>query len=68
MLVPWREQSGNAPKSIIWKIYKIANKAVWLGDVEAPDEAGAMEKAAAEYKVAASRLMALRRLAIPSFF
>jgi hypothetical protein len=48
-------------KPIIWKVYKIANKAVWLGDVEAPDEAAAMEKAAEEFKVPATRLMALRR-------
>jgi hypothetical protein len=39
------------PKLIIWKVYKIANKLVWLGDVEAPDEAAALEKAAAEFKV-----------------
>jgi hypothetical protein len=36
-------------------------KHVWLGDVEAPDEAAAMEKAAAEFNVPAKRLMALRR-------
>jgi hypothetical protein len=40
---------------------KIAAKAVWLGAVEAPDEATAMEKGAADFKVPASRLMALRR-------
>ena len=49
------------PKPIIWKVYKIANKAVWLGDVEAPDEAAAMGKAAEEFKVPANRLMAIRR-------
>jgi hypothetical protein len=49
------------PKPIVWKIYKIASKAVWLGDVEAPDEAAAMETAAAEFKVPATRLMAIRR-------
>jgi hypothetical protein len=26
------------PKPINWKVYKIASKLVWLGDVEAPDE------------------------------
>jgi hypothetical protein len=38
------------PKPISWNVYKIASKAVWQGDVEAPDEATAMEKAAAEFK------------------
>jgi hypothetical protein len=42
-------------------VYKIASKAVWLGEVEAPDEAAAMAKAAATFKVPAKRLMALRR-------
>jgi hypothetical protein len=49
------------PKPIIWNVYKIASKAVWLGAVEAPDEATAMEKAATEFKVPANRLMAIRR-------
>jgi hypothetical protein len=49
------------PKPITWNIYKIAGKAVWLGEVEAPDDASAMEKAATEIKVAANRLMAIRR-------
>jgi hypothetical protein len=50
-----------AQAPIIWKVYKIASKAVWLGVVEPANEATAMEKAAAEFKVAANRLMALRR-------
>jgi hypothetical protein len=41
-------------------IYKGA-KAVWLGAVEAPDQAAVIEKAAAEFKVPANRLMAVRR-------
>jgi hypothetical protein len=36
-------------------------KAVWSGNVEAPDEAAAIEKAAAEFRVSANRLMAIRR-------
>jgi hypothetical protein len=48
------------PKPIIWSVYKIAAKAVWLGEVQSPDEATAMEKAAAEFKVPAKWLMALR--------
>jgi hypothetical protein len=27
------------PKPIIWNVYKIASKGLWLGTVEAPDEA-----------------------------
>jgi hypothetical protein len=49
------------PKPIRWTIYKIAAKAVSLGTVEAPDEAAAIEKGAAEFKVPANRLMAIRR-------
>jgi hypothetical protein len=49
------------PKRTTWNIYKFASKAVWLGVIEAPDEATAMEKAAAEFKVSAKRLMAIRR-------
>jgi hypothetical protein len=49
------------PKPTTWNIYKIASKAVWLGAVEAPDETAAVEKAAGEFKVPATRLMAIRR-------
>jgi hypothetical protein len=50
------------PKATTCTIYKLAAKAERLGIVEAPDEeATAMEKAAAEFKVAANRLMAIRR-------
>jgi hypothetical protein len=42
-------------KPTTWSICKIVAKAVRLGTVEAPDEATAMEKAAAEFKVPASR-------------
>jgi hypothetical protein len=49
------------PKSATWTIYKIAAKAVRLGTVEAPDEATAIEKGAAAFKVPANRLMAVRR-------
>jgi len=49
------------PPPIIWNVYKLASKAVHLGAVDAPDEAAAMEKAAAEFGVAAKRLMAIRR-------
>jgi hypothetical protein len=48
------------PKPTTWTIYKIAAKAVRLGTVEAADEGTAIEKAAAEFKVPATRLMAVR--------
>jgi hypothetical protein len=37
-----------------WTIFKIAGKGVWLGTVEALDQAAAIEKAAAEFKVTTS--------------
>jgi hypothetical protein len=49
------------PKPIRWTIYKIAANAVRLGTVEAPDEATAIESDAAEFRVPAKRLMAVRR-------
>jgi hypothetical protein len=49
------------PKPIVWGIYEIATKAVWLGNVGAPDEATAIQMGAAEFKVPANRLMAIRR-------
>jgi hypothetical protein len=54
------------PKPATWNIYTFASKAVWLGIVEAPDEATALEKAAAEFKVPAERLMAIRRRQSPA--
>jgi hypothetical protein len=44
-----------------WTIHKIAAKAVRLGTVEAAEEGAAIGKAAAEFKVLANRLMAVRR-------
>jgi hypothetical protein len=49
------------PKPGTWTIYKIAAKAVRLGTIEAADEAAAIEKGAAAFKVPANRLMAIRR-------
>jgi hypothetical protein len=54
-------KKSEPPKPISWNVYEIARKAVWLGEVGAPDEAVAMQKAAAEFKVPANRLMAIRR-------
>jgi hypothetical protein len=42
-----------SPKPIIWNIFKIAAKAIFLGVIEAPDEATAIERGAAEFEVAA---------------
>jgi hypothetical protein len=52
-----RKRRSRRPETI----YKIAAKAVPLGTVEAADEATAIEKVAAEYKVPTNRLMAIRR-------
>jgi hypothetical protein len=49
------------PKPRSWNIYKVAKKATWLGTVEAPDAATAIEKAAAEFKVDTWRLLAVTR-------
>jgi len=49
------------PKPTTWTIYKIAAKAVRLRTLEAADETTAIDKAAAESKVPATRLMAVRR-------
>jgi hypothetical protein len=44
-------------------IYKLAAKAVWLGEVEAPDETAAIEKGAAEFRVPPSFGL---RMAVPA--
>jgi hypothetical protein len=48
-------------KPTTWTIYKIAARQERLGTVEAPDEATAMEKVAAEFKVPVTRLLAIGR-------
>jgi hypothetical protein len=48
-------------KPIIWNIFKITAKAIFLGVIEAPDEATAIERSAAEFEVPATRLMAIPR-------
>ena len=35
-------RKSEPPKPIRWNVYKIASKAVWLGEVEATDEAAAV--------------------------
>jgi hypothetical protein len=49
------------PKPIIWNVYKVASKAVRLGVVERRTRPPAIEKAAAEFKVLANRLMPIQR-------
>jgi hypothetical protein len=49
------------PQPIVWNVYKIAKKGVWLGIVEAPDKQSAITKAAAEFKVDPWRLYAMER-------
>jgi hypothetical protein len=49
------------PQPITWTIYKIAAKQTRVGTVEAPDEATAIEQAAAEFRVPATKLHAARR-------
>ena len=44
-------KKSEPPQPTSWTIYKIAAKAKWLGTVEAPDAATAIEKAAAEFKL-----------------
>jgi hypothetical protein len=49
------------PKPTTWTIYKLEAKAVWLGAVETPDETSAMEKAAEQFSVPATKLMRQER-------
>ena len=42
----------------IWAIHKFACKLVWLGRIEAKNEAEAIEMASLEFKVAPNRLIA----------
>ncbi len=49
------------PEPVRWEIFKIAKNSVWVGSVEAHDEATAIQKAAEEFKIDARRLYARRR-------
>jgi hypothetical protein len=60
-ILPGMAKKPEPPQPTTWSIYKIAAKQVWLGTVEAVDEAEAIEKAAAEFKVIANKLIAVRR-------
>jgi hypothetical protein len=50
-----------APSSGRWAVYKLAAKQTWIGEVDAVTEAEAIEKAAAEFKQYAAKLMAVPR-------
>jgi len=45
---------------LVWDVYKAASKARWITTVEAADADEAIEKAAAEMKAIASKLIAVR--------
>jgi hypothetical protein len=57
--VPAKKPEPPTPPS--WDVYKIAEKAVWLGAIEAPDKQAAIEKAAQEFKTEVWRLYAVGR-------
>jgi hypothetical protein len=44
-----------------WAIYRAVHRAVWLGTVDATDEADAIEKGAQEFKEDSAKLIAVRR-------
>lgn len=49
------------PAPIVWDIYRAAAKLRPMGAVEAADADEAIQKAAAEFNVIASKLIAVRR-------
>jgi hypothetical protein len=55
------ELKPDAIQSILWDIYPTIPKAIRFGEVEANDEAGAIEKAAQKFKQPVTILMAVRR-------
>ena len=55
------KQPAEAPKLTIWDVYRAATKRRPLGTAEAASETEPIEKAAAEFKVIASKLTAVAR-------
>jgi hypothetical protein len=55
-------KAESPPQLSRWTIYKLAASQAWIGEVETSTEA--VEKAAAEFKQYAPKLMAVRRSAI----
>jgi hypothetical protein len=58
--MPRKPQPPAQPPPIMWNVYKFAHRREWLGAVEAPDAAAAVEIAAKKFRTAASRLLAVR--------
>ena len=54
---PTKPQS---PPLAVWDVYKAASKAKLIGTVEAADADEAIQKAAAEFKQPATKLIAVR--------
>jgi len=53
-------KSPEPPAPVRWEIFKIAKKSVWVGSIEAHDEATAIQKAVEKFKIDARRLYARR--------
>jgi hypothetical protein len=49
------------PPQTTWTIYKFASRLQWVGTVQATDKREAIEKAAKEFRVDPTKLMAERR-------
>jgi hypothetical protein len=56
-----KKQEPEQAKPISWTIYKVAAKLRPLGFVDAINADEAIEKGAAEYRIPASKLIAIRR-------
>jgi hypothetical protein len=56
-----RRKPQQPAQPIKWGIYKVAAKQTWVSEIEAIDEAEAIEKAAEQFKVPATKLMARLR-------
>ena len=56
-----RKRKPEPPLPTRWEVYKVAEKTVCLGTVEARDKYAAIEKAAIEFKTDIWRLYAAQR-------
>ncbi len=56
-----RKPQPPSQQPVWWDIYRAALKAIWLGEVEAADEREAIEKAAEQFKVPPTKLIAVKR-------
>jgi hypothetical protein len=62
---PYASQAATAARTVSLD-YLQARRQTWIGEVDAADEREAVEKAAAEFKQYAPKLMAVRRSAARS--